>query len=177
MLTKLLQRKVLPLLFVALAMSGCDSNYKNQSENAKLPITSCSTTEMGKINVSTLDPQQKTDICNIMVSSIHRLPPVYVLKDFERFVSLVKSTASDDSANSIATQAMIVVKMRRQQNNDDAMQNTFDTLWRIYQNTQTHVTIKDVNAGLRRSGLVASEMSDETLEQFGISLWRNQRHG
>jgi hypothetical protein len=167
------QRKVLPLLFVTFALAACDSNYKNQSENSKLPITSCSATEMDKINISTLEPQQKTDICNIMVSTIHRLPPVYVLKDFERFVSLVKSTASDDSVNSIATQAMMVVKTRRQQNDNDAMQNTFDTLWRIYENTQTHVTIRDVNTALKRSGVVATNMSDETLEQFGISLWRN----
>ena len=172
MLTTLLCRNIFTICILSLAMTACDSSYNSQTDsNSKLPITSCNADEMGKINVHILSSNQKSTICAIMVSSIHRMPPVYLLKDFERFVSLVKSTASDEDVNSIARQTMNIVRLRQQQNDNDAMQNTFDTLWRIYQNTQTHVTVGDLYQRLRERPQVAA-MSDESLERFGISLWR-----
>lgn len=168
------QRKGLGLLFVTLALAGCYSNDKNQAENSTVPITSCRPPEMMKLSISTLSIEQKSDLCVIMVSSIHRLPPMYLLKDFERFVSLVKSTAADDNVKAIATQTMNIVQARQQENNDAAMQNTFDTIWRIYQNTQTNVTVNDLAQALKRSGTSAATLSDAALEQYGVSLWRQR---
>ena len=173
--TTFLRQKIFSIVILSLAVAACDSSYSSRADsNSRLPITSCHADEMGKINVNTLSSSQKSTICAIMVSSIRRLPPVYLLKDFERFVSLVKSTASDEDVNSIARQTMNIVRLRQQQNNNEAMQDTFDTIWRIYQNTQTHVTVNDLNQHLRQVPQVSS-MSDESLERFGISLWRRGR--
>jgi hypothetical protein len=67
---------------------------------------------------------------------------------------------------------MQVVQIRKQQNDDAAIQNTFDTIWKIYQSTETKVGFNDLAEALKNSGDKASLISDDQLEVLAINLWQ-----
>lgn len=163
---------IFPVALTVLTMTAC-SNPKtpNKHENDKTIITSCN--NISRVSVATLTAQEQTDVCGIMVTAIKRSPPAYLLHDFLRLVALVKETAADESANLIAMQAMDIVQTRQQEGNDLAIQNTFDTLWQIYQDTQTQITFDDLNSALKKSGM-AKDVSDSLLEKIGITMWEER---
>jgi hypothetical protein len=126
---------------------------------------------MGSLTLSTTDQAQ---ICNIMVSELKRLPPVFLLRDLLRLVYLVRETATDDSIDSVTLQTMKMVQLRQQQNNDEAIQHTFDVMWKVYQSTQTQIAFDDLDSAMEHAGAAANSVSDEELEKMGIALWQKK---
>jgi hypothetical protein len=164
---------IFPVMLAMLSVTACTDNKPNKHPIDKTPVTSCNT--LSNVNVASLTPQEQTDVCNIMVADIKRQPPAYLLHDFLVLVSLIKETAADETANLIAIQAMDIIKTRQQENNDMAIQNSFDTIWQVYQNTQTQISLEDLNGMLKKSG-DAKHISDETLTRAGIALWEQKNN-
>jgi hypothetical protein len=162
-----------PVMLCLLGVTACEDKKPNKHELNKAPVTSCN--KLGTVAVASLTPQEQTDICNTMMTDIKREPPAYLLHDFMVMVALFKETAATQDANLIAIQAMQIIKTRQQENNDMAMQNTFDTLWQVYQNTQTQITLEDLNTMLQKSG-DPTKISDDTLTRAGIALWEQRNH-
>lgn len=170
---KLVSHLVVPALMLVL-LGGCNPSNSKQvkEEYDKSILQSCK--DVRKMGISSLSMNDQAQICNIMVSNLGRNPPVYLLRDLVRLVVLVKDTASDDTVNTIASDAMNVVLLRQQNNNDQGIQDTFDTIWKVYQSTETKITFNDLTAALKKSGEKAKSLSDDQLEKIGISLWQEK---
>jgi hypothetical protein len=169
--------KFYPLVTAAIfliLLSACDENKANaKRDQDKTIITSCNTPQkMGSLTLSATD---QTQICNIMVSELKRLPPVFLLRDLLRLVYLVRETATDDSIDSVTLQTMKMVQLRQQQNNDEAIQQTFDVMWKVYQSTQTQIAFDDLDSAMEHAGGSANSVSDEELERIGIALWQKKQ--
>jgi hypothetical protein len=157
---------------LGLLLCACSSNSNSKSDTDKTIITSCDQTQ--KMGMLTLNSSQQTQVCAIMVTQLDRRPPVYLLRDVLRLAYLVRETGNADSLDTITLEAMKIIRLRRQQNNDEAIQNTLDVIWKIYQSTQTQVTFDDLNQALLRISAKANVISDQDLEKIGIALWQQK---
>jgi hypothetical protein len=157
------------IVCLVVSCGASDPNHP-KADKDKAIVSSC--LDLKKIGISQLTSTDQTQLCQIMADDLGRNPPVYLLRDLFRLASLVKETASDEPINKIAAQAMQVVQIRKQQNDDAAIQNTFDTIWKIYQSTETKVGFNDLAEALKNSGDKASLISDDQLEVLAINLWQ-----
>jgi hypothetical protein len=168
--------KFYPIIAAAMfliLLSGCDENKVNaKKDHDRTIITSCNTPQ--KMGSLTLNATDQAQVCNIMVSELKRLPPVFLLRDLLRLVYLVRETAADDSIDSVTLQTMKMVQLRQQQNNDEAIQNTFDVMWKVYQSTQTQIAFDDLDTAMEHAGSAANSVSDSDLERIGIALWQKK---
>jgi hypothetical protein len=160
------------MVSLTLLLCACGSNANSKSDTDKTIISSCDLSQ--KMGTMTLSSSQQTQICAIMVTQLNRHPPVYLLRDVLRLAYLVRETATNDSLDSITLEAMKIIRLRQQQNNDEAIQNTLDIIWKIYQSTQTQVTFDDLDQALTRISTRANIISDEDLEKIGIALWQKK---
>jgi hypothetical protein len=155
---------------ILLLLSGCDSN-NSKTDTDKTLITSCD--QQQKMGALTLTAAEQTQVCQIMVTQLQRQPPVYLLRDLLRLVYLVRQTAAPEPVDTIAMQSMKIVQLRQQQKNDEAIQNTFDVIWKIYQSTQTQVNFAALDGMLDKNSH-ANLMSDDQLEQMSIEMWQKK---
>jgi hypothetical protein len=166
----------LVLALAILSLGGCDAKDPNNSkkDNDKTIVTSC--TQLSRISVSNISLQKQSAICSVMVTTLARKPPVYLLRDLLRLVLLMRETGSNDVEIATARDAMDIVRLRQQQNDDESIQNTFATAWRIYQSTETNITFDDLAAALKNTK-DANTLSDYDLEKMSIALWQQKRAG
>ncbi len=160
------------LVSLAMLLCACGSNTNSKSDTDKTLISSCDQTQ--KMGSMSLSASQQTQICAIMVTQLKRHPPVYLLRDVLRLAYLVRETATDDSLDTVTLEAMKIIRLRQQQNNDLAIQNTLDIIWKIYQSTQTQVSFDDLDQALTRISTRANLISDVDLEKIGIALWQKK---
>ena len=78
------------------------------------------------------------------------------------------------SEREIAYQLMNIVEARRI-TNPDRILATFDTVWKIFDGTDGHVTPSDLNIMLRSSGPMARTLSDDGLISMGAVLWEQKK--
>jgi hypothetical protein len=162
---------VTAMMSLTLLLCACGSN-NSKADTDKTLIASCE--QQQRMGAMTLSANQQIQICSIMVSQLDRHPPVYLLRDVLRLAYLVRQTGSDDSLDTITLEAMKIIRLRQQQNNNEAIQNTLDVIWKIYQSTQTQVSFDDLNQALTRIRSKANIISDQDLEKIGIALWQKK---
>jgi hypothetical protein len=162
------------LTLAILSIGGCDAKDPNNSkkDNDKTIVTSC--TQLSRISISNLSLQKQSAICSIMVTTLARKPPVYLLRDLLRLVLLMRETGNNDIEIATARDVMDIVRLRQQQNDDESIQNTFATAWRIYQSTETQVTFDDLATALKDTK-DANALTDFDLEKMSIALWQQKR--
>ena len=105
----------------------------------------------------------ETDICNTMQSSLGRAPSVALVRKLSKVVFILKVAGSQDSAKEISYQMMNIVEVRGQRESDAAIDETFETIVKIFNGSQGHVTPKDMNIVLRGPGL-----NPLTIDQEGM---------
>jgi len=79
-----------------------------------------------------------------------------------------------DAEPEIAYQLMNIVEARGITNPDRIM-STFDTVWKIFDGTNGHVTPRDLNITLRSSGPAAHALSDNGLISIGALIWEQKK--
>lgn len=75
------------------------------------------------------------DVCTMMQSSLGHLSSVALLRKLSMVVFIFKVVGSDDSAKEIAYQIMNVVEARGQIDDDAAIDESFETLQKIFNTT------------------------------------------
>lgn len=171
----------LAIFLVGLSQCGDGDSSNNNDNNSvnydhdKRPIKSCDLDEMQVIGISTLDWQVESDICNTMVSSLGRNPPVYLLRELFYVSSLVKMKDSNVAPNDTAYQAMNIVEARGQDNNNKAIYNTLNAIWKVYEGTLYHVSFKDIDIYLRNYDGDPTSLSDDDLYAIGAEIWEEKK--
>ena len=80
---------------------------------------------------------------------------------------------SDLSDN--AYQFMRVVQSRGQLNDDSAMNNTFEVIYKVYKGTEKRVTPKDLNIMLSNMGSAATQLSDDGIFNLAALISVNKQ--
>ena len=172
---------ILVLIIAMLLVAGCDNTDLNNSEqdNNNALISSCDVSYMSKIGISTLNWQEEAKICNIMVDSIDRKPPVSLLRSLFKLVSVVKIYNFQNEINknvgNTAYQAMGIIESRGQEGDNKTIKKTFEAINKIYFGSKGHVTLADLNVQLRDAGEIARTLSDEGLMDFGVMIWEYKK--
>jgi hypothetical protein len=90
-------------------------------------------------------------------------------------VFIFKVVGSNDSAKEMAHQIMNVVEARGQINDDAAIDESFETIQKIFNTTQGHVTPKDLNVALRGSGLNAHTIDQQGMFTVAAIIWEAKK--
>jgi len=145
---------------LTLLLSACDVENAQQKEawdkaadDNQSPVTSCSWQKMGQIRFTSEAQVDEAEICTTMQASLGRLPSVALLRKLSKLVFTLQVVGSQDSAKEISYQVMNIVEVRGQRENGAAIDETFETIAKIFNGSQGHVTPKDMNIVLRGPGL------------------------
>jgi len=75
----------------------------------------------------------------------------------------------------MANQIFNVVEARGKINDDAAIDESFETIQKIFNTTQGHVTPKDLNVALRGSGLNAHTIDQQGMFTVAAIIWEAKK--
>lgn len=167
-------KKVLIAAFVFLLVA-CDSTPP-LSDNSSVACN-FDNDNMLKVSASvpTLSAIELTDVCTEIEHSLGHAPNFILLRKLGQDISLIQSKGVQTTPKDLAYQMLIITEKRGQLNDEKAMINTFDILWKISGGTNGRVTPKDMIEGIR--GINATKLSDDGLINIGamISTYKRDR--
>jgi hypothetical protein len=176
-------------MFSLTSCSGDDTNQNSQVANPaasndaankaadvnQSALTSCDWQDMEKQRLNILSWTDEADVCTTMQSSLGRFPSVALARELSKAIFVMQASGDTGAPKDIAYQMMNIVEARDQVENDKAIASTFETVTKIFNGTQGHVTPKDLNVNLRSSGPMAKTMSDDGLIGFATIIWEDKK--
>ena len=169
---------------VLLAATMCLPEYSragSEAESAALDgspavVPSCTFEVMLSMmkGIETISGSMAAGICETITKSLGHRPQIRVLRAASMIASLMNIHGLQVSEREIAYQLMNIVEARRI-TNPDRILATFDTVWKIFDGTDGHVTPSDLNIMLRSSGPMARTLSDDGLISMGAVLWEQKK--
>jgi uncharacterized protein (UPF0262 family) len=166
------------LIFIfSTVIVGCDSDPDNTAQdNNTMPIKSCDFDSIADIGILTLNWEDESKICNIMVSKLNRNPPINLLRSLFKLVSLMntnnlKNGVVVEKEVDIARHVLSIVRLRRQTQNNEAIQSTFSTIYRISIVTKGEITALDLEDIIKNDPV----LSDDGLANLAFMLWETRK--
>ena len=142
------------------------------------PVTSCDLNTMDNQRLNILSWVDEANVCATMQAALGRPPSVALVRKLSKAISVMQTTGSKDTTKDTAYQMMNIVEARGKENNDKAIDSTFETITKIFSGTQGHVTLKDINIFLRSAGPMAKTLSDDGLISMAAVIWEDKKaHG
>ena len=114
-------------------------------------------------------------ICKEVEASLLKLPSKTFFRGICTLVALMKVRDTKESYENIAYQIMNVIEIR-EQNDEEAMLETLDTLWTIFNGSNGRVTPKDMNIALRKLKYPAKKMSRRDMFKLGAMIHENKKN-
>lgn len=160
------------MLALTLLLSACDGEVgetdqqkaaRDKAADSNQAPATCDWKTMEAQRLNLVAWVDEADICNTMQASLGRAPSVALVRMLSKVVFIFQVAGSKDSAKEIAYQAMNIVEVRAQRENDAKISDTFETITKIFNGSQGHVTPKDMNIILRGPGL-----NPLTIDQQGM---------
>lgn len=172
-------------LFAISLLSGCiDESEQEQEAKDKIadanysPVSSCNWEDMDKQGLNVLSSIDEADVCNTMQTFLNRSPSVALVRHLSKVIFIMEASGSKDSPKDIAYQIMNIVEARGQDKDDKKIENTFETVTKIFNSTLGHVTPKDIYISLISSGQMAHTLSDDGLISMASLIWEDKKaHG
>lgn len=170
-------RNVTFFIAVFVAVLGFDAYAANEDINPA-PVKSC---DWNKVRDETgelagVSWQDQAAICKEMASSLGRLPPIGLLRVLAKVTFILRSAGSTESHKDIAFQAMNVVEARNQ-TTDIQINETFNTLTKIYNGTNGRVSPKDMNRILRAMGPRARKIDEQGMFSIAAMIMEDKKSG
>jgi hypothetical protein len=168
---------IILVLAMMIATTGRASRADEATDTAE--VKSCSFEEMlsETKNILIVDANSASKICEMITKSLGHKPERNVFHAALMVTGLMNMRGLKDSEPDIAYQLMNIVEARHITSNDRILR-TFDTVWKIFDGTSGHVTPRDLNMVLRRSGQSAHTLSDDGLISIGALIWEQKKaHG
>ena len=131
--------------------------------------------EMEKLRMNLLSWDDEAAVCKTMRSSIGRFPTVRLARALCKVIIVMQMNGSKDKPKDIAYQMMNIVEARGQERNDKAIYSTFDTVTKIFNGSEGHVTPRDLNVFLRSTGPMAKTLSDEGLMHMAAVIQEDKK--
>jgi hypothetical protein len=167
---------LLPLCVGCSGESDADRQAKDlAAANDHSLLPSCSFESMDKLRFPLLSHTEEVEVCRTIETSLGRRPTVAMTRKLSQAVSLVGSASAADTSKDLAYQFMNIVEARDQTKNDQAIDGTFETVFKIFKGTDGHVTPRDINVFLRSAGPMAKTLSDEGLIHMAAVLWEQKK--
>ena len=150
-------------------LAGCQpSEQEKQKIQAEADanqslVSSCSANDMVNQKWNYLALAEQSRLCLMMQSTIGRLPTVALLRRLSQMILVMQVADDSTDAQNIGYQVMNIVEARGAQNNNVAIEATFETVTKIFNGTQGHVKPRDLNIRLRMIGQRAQKMTEDDI--------------
>jgi len=142
------------------------------------PVTSCDWNNMDKQGLNVLSWADEADVCVTMQATLGRPPSVALVRKLSKAISVMQAAGSKDTTKDTAYQMMNIVEARGKEKDNKAIDSTFETVTKIFNGTQGHVTPRDINIFLRSSGPMAKTISDDGIISMAAIIWEDKKsHG
>jgi hypothetical protein len=175
---KMSEKKALAIALIGMVFifTGCGESLEQEEaksralDNNTTTVASCSTDGVFRVRILMLSTTDMSAVCEEMARIMGRNPSVRTLRMLSNTVSAMKIKGDTNGFAVNAYQFMRIVESRGQLNDDSAMMNTFDVVFKIFSGTAGRVTPKDLNILLRTSGPIAKTLSDDGLINIAAML-------
>jgi hypothetical protein len=143
--------RAIGVIIAALAvLSACDSSSNDAAAAPKhTTLTACDADQMDVLGVDTISHEDAATVCQTIQNSIGHVPSVRIAKELATALSAMQMKGDKTPIGDQAYQYMNIVEARGQTDKDDAMYDTFNVVFKIYNGSTGHVTPRDVNMALR----------------------------
>ena len=170
--------KIATFLIAACAVFMWNGSYAANPDENLTPVKSC---DWNKVRddvgeLSGVSWEDQAAICREMASSLGKLPPVGLLRVLGKVTFILRAAGSPDAPKEIAFQVMNVVEARNQTSNAQ-INETFNTLVKIYSGSNGRVTPKDVNLNLRAMGPRAKEINEQGMFSMAAMILEDKKSG
>lgn len=119
---------------------------------------------MDALDVDMLSHEDEATVCQTIQNSIGHVPSIKIAKELATAMSAMQMKGDKTPIGDQAYQYMNIVEARGQTDNDDAMYDTFNAVFKIYNGSSGHVTPRDVNMALRAMAPgLAQKLNDDGL--------------
>ncbi len=170
------------MLIAAFSLTACGGETEEETaardkaaDTNQSPVSSCDWNDMEKLRLNILSWADEADICTTMQATLERLPSVALVRELSKAVFVMQAAGSKDTSKEIAYQMMNIVEARGKENDNAAIDSTFNTVTKVFNGTQGHVTPKDVNVFLRSSGPMAKTLNDDGIMDMAAVMWEDQK--
>ena len=172
-------------LVATFLLTACDGETDQEREAKdkaadanQSPVTSCDWQDMDKQRLNVLSWADEADVCVTMQATLGRMPSVALVRKLSKAIFVMQVDGSKDTAKDIAYQMMNIVEARGKEKSDKMIDSTFETVTKIFNGTQGHVTPKDINIFLRSSGPMAKTISNDGIMGMAAVIWKYKKaHG
>lgn len=170
------KRKLLTVSLMCLTLLGCGESAEEVAaketvkNNDSSIIASCSYESVSLVSISTVSNSDTAAICEKMARRIGSNPSIRALRSLSTAISAMSMKSKVDDIADMAYQYMRIVESRGQLNNDTAMINTFNIVFKINNGMEGRVSPKDLNILLSNLGDDAKKLSDEGVMYLAASL-------
>ena len=165
------------LIAACAALIGAGAYAANPDENPA-QVKSCDSDKLRNDvgELSGVSWEDEAAICREMASSLGRLPPVGLLRILGKVTFILRTAGGTETPKDIAFQVMNVVEARSQTSNVQ-INETFETLVKIYNGSNGRVTPKDMNLNLRSMGSRAKKINRQGMFSMAAILLENKKSG
>ncbi|MFO1431195.1 MAG: hypothetical protein U1F76_13815 [Candidatus Competibacteraceae bacterium] len=139
------------------------------------PVISCDWQDMYKQRLNVLSWADEADVCITMQAALGRMPSVALVRKLSKAIFVMQVYGSKETAKDIAYQMMNIVEAREKEKSDKMIDSTFETVTKIFNITQGHVTPKDINILLRSAGPMAKTLSEDGIVSMAAIIWENKK--
>ena len=152
--------------YIETAHTQVSAQISPDSNNS--PVASCRWADLKDVVVS-MESVNAEALCRTMQITLNRFPPIALARKLSKliFVIQVDTEGKGPSPKELSYQIMNVVEARNVTDNDAAIDETFDTLAKVYSGTQGRITPRDINIELRHAGVIATTINQDGI--FGLA--------
>lgn len=158
-------------------LSACDSSSNDAAATPKrTALTACDADQMDVLGVDTVSYVDAANVCQTIQNSIGHVPSIKIAKELATAMSAMQMKGDKTPIGDQAYQYMNIVEARDQTDSDDAMYDTFNVVFKIYNGSGGHVTPRDVNVALRAMAPEqAQKMNDDGLYALGALIQEEKK--
>jgi hypothetical protein len=153
-------------------LSACDSSTNDASAAPKpTTLTACEWNQMDALGVDTISHTDAVTVCQTIQNATGHVPSLRIAKELTAAMSAMQLKGDKTPIGDQAYQYMNIVEARGQTDSDDAMYDTFNVVFKIYNGSSGHVAPRDVNMALRAMAPEqARKISDDGMYSLGALI-------
>lgn len=165
------------ILVALMALSACDSDNSDSAAKPKpTTLTACDWNQMEVLDINGLSHTDAVTVCQTIQNSIGHVPSIRVAHELGTAIAVMQVKGDKTPVGDEAYQYMNIVEARGQSDNEDAMADTFNAVFKIYNGTMGHVTPRDVNVVLRAMAPAqAQKISDDGLYSLSALIQEEKK--
>ncbi|REG57629.1 hypothetical protein B0G80_0253 [Paraburkholderia sp. BL6669N2] len=159
-------------------LSACDSSNSTEPTAAPKPttLTACDWDQMELLDVKTLSHADAVTVCQTIQNSLGHVPSLRIAKELATAMSAMQMKGDKTPISDQAYQYMNIVEARGQTDSDDAMYDTFNVVFKVFNGSMGHVMPRDLNMALRAMApQQARKINDDGIYTLGAVIQEEKK--